>query len=400
MNQKSPSLMSVESNYNLLVFIVIPVYNHGETLKDVAVRALQVNDNVLVIDDGSTDGGPESIAQLPLTLIRHSGNMGKGAAIMTAIRAAQSMGATHIVTIDADGQHSPEDFLCFAPLIEQYPDAIIVGTRAFDPANTPMLSRFGRVFSNFWLRVQTGQKLKDTQSGFRAYPLSILKWLRPRASRYDFEVEILVRAVWAGIELKEVDISVYYPPRSLRVSHFRLFMDNFRLTVLNTRLTLRAMLPLPHKMFGVTGEEFKKVTILKPIKSLRLLLTGNNSPERLAVAGGLGALIGVLPLIACQNIMTLFAANYFRLNKLMALAAAQICIPPLIPALCIEVGYFIRHGKFLTEVSLETIGYQAAERIFEWFIGSLVLGPVIGILVTITIYITALFLKRVSRECN
>ncbi len=376
------------------VFLVIPVYNHGKTLRDVVVRALAVNDNVIVVDDGSTDGGAETLAGLPVTEIRHPLNRGKGAAIITAAHEARTRGATHIVTIDADGQHDPADYPRFLPLIDEDPDAIIVGTRAFDSATTPLLSRFGRAFSNFWLRVQTGYKLKDTQSGFRAYPLALLEWLKLRERHYDFEVEVLVKAVWAGVILKEVDISVYYPPSSLRVSHFRLFMDNLRLSILNTRLTLRALTPYPHKRFRTGRKETEKVTLLRPLKSLRLLLTGNNSPERLAVAGGLGVFIGALPLIACQSITTLFAANYFRLNKLMALAAGQICIPPLVPALCIEAGYFMRHGRFLTEVSLETLGYQALERIFEWFLGSLILGPVIGILTAAAIYVTALCLKR------
>jgi glycosyltransferase involved in cell wall biosynthesis len=389
-----------ETNVEPTIFLVVPVYNHGATLRGVVVGALEVNRNVIVVDDGSTDGGSETLAGLPITLIRHSENRGKGTAIMTAARAAHSLGATHIVTIDADGQHKPSEFLRFIPLIKENLDAIVVGTRFFDPVTTPMLSRFGRVFSNFWLRVQTGYKLKDTQSGFRAYPISILQWLKLREHHYDFEVEVVVRAVWAGIPLKEVDISVYYPPRSLRVSHFSLFADNLRLTLLNTRLTMRAMIPFPHKKFLDNPEGAEKITILRPLRSLNILLTGNNSPEQLAVAGGLGVFLGALPLIACQNIITLFAANYFRLNKLMALAAGQICIPPLVPALCIEVGYFMRHGRFLTEVSLETLGYQALERLFEWFLGSLILGPLLGIIAGLVIYVTALCLKRAGRGAN
>jgi glycosyltransferase involved in cell wall biosynthesis len=389
-----------ESPEAVNVFLVIPVYNHGKTLRDVVVKALGVNDKVMVIDDGSTDGGPETLAGLPIMEFRHLENRGKGAAIITAAHEARKRGATHIVTIDADGQHDPADYARFVPLIHEEPDAIIVGTRAFDSATTPLLSRFGRVFSNFWLRVQTGYKLKDTQSGFRAYPISLLGWLKLRERHYDFEVEVLVKSAWAGITLKEVDISVYYPPASLRVSHFHLFMDNLRLSLLNTKLTMRAMTPYPHKRFAAGARGTEKVSLLRPIKSLRLLLTGNNSPERLAAAAGLGVFLGALPLIACQSIITLFAANYFRLNKLMALATGQLCIPPLVPALCIEAGYFIRHGRFLTEVSLETVGYQALERIFEWFLGSLILGPILGILTGMATYVGALCLKRGGHENN
>ncbi len=380
------------------IVVVIPVYNHGYALRSMAEKALEMCPDVIVVDDGSTDGGPDNLEGFPVTLVRHPTNRGKGVAIMTGAKEAEAQGATHIVTIDADGQHDPADISIFLPVIAMDPEAIIVGVRAFNPASVPFSSRFGRLFSNFWFRVQTGFTNRDCQSGFRAYPLSVLRWLKLRASRYDFEVEVLVKAAWAGIKVREVDISVYYPPRSERISHFKVFMDNLRLTLLNTALTIRSTIPLPHKQFRPNKERAEKITILRPLRSLSILLTGNNSPHQLALAGALGVFLGALPLIACQTITTLFAANFFRLNKLMALAALQICNPPLVPALCIEVGYFMRHGRFLTEISLNTIGYQAIDRIFEWFLGSLVLGPVIGALTGLIVYITALILKRGGLE--
>jgi glycosyltransferase involved in cell wall biosynthesis len=380
------------------IIAVVPVFNHGKTLRDVVMKVLDVCPDVMVVDDGSTDGGPETLAGLPVTLVRHPINRGKGAAIMTAAREAGVAGATHIVTIDADGQHDPADIPLFFPVMRAAPEAIIVGVRAFDPANSPLLSRFGRGFSNFWFRIQTGHTARDCQSGFRGYPLSVLQWLKLKENHYDFEVEVLVKAAWAGIDVKEVDISVYYPPPGERISHFDLFRDNLRLTLLNTRLTVRSIIPVPHRRFRPVKGQGEKITLLRPLRSLSILLTGNNSPEQLAIAGGLGIFLGALPLIACQTIVTLFAANFLRLNKLMALATLQICNPPLMPALCIEVGYFVRHGRFLTEISLETIGYQALERILEWFIGSLILGPAVGALTGLVIYVTALILKRGGLE--
>ena len=118
------------------------------------------------------------------------------------------------------------------------------------------------------------------------------------------------------------------------------------------------------------------------------------SPERLAVSGGLGVFLGALPLIACQALVILGTANFFRLNKYAALGTSQLCNPPIVPALCIEVGYFIRHGRFLTEISLKTLGYQGLERIFEWIIGALVLGPLMGLFVGGIIYILTFILKK------
>ena len=374
--------------------IVIPVYNHAGTLREVVVRALDVCSDILVVDDGSVDGSAKAVRDLPVRFIRHEQNRGKGVAIRTAAKEARRLGMSHIITIDADGQHDPADISRLIPVIRENPLAIVVGNRIFDSKNVPFTSRFGRSFSNFWVRVQTGYSLKDTQSGFRAYPVILFEWLKLHDKRYSFEVEVLVKAAWAGIVLKEVDISVHYPEPSKRISHFRPFMDNLALTILNTRLTMRAVMPIPHRRFIQEQDDTSRVTILHPIESLKILLRKNVSPERLAVSGGLGVFLGALPLIACQALVILGTANFFRLNKYAALGTSQLCNPPIVPALCIEVGYFIRHGRFLTEISLKTLGYQGLERIFEWIIGALVLGPLMGLFVGGIIYILTFILKK------
>ncbi|NIQ97773.1 MAG: glycosyltransferase family 2 protein, partial [Desulfuromonadales bacterium] len=220
--------------HDLDILIVIPLYNHAASVRQVAEKALAVHDEVLVVDDGSTDGGADALEGLPVRIVRHETNRGKGAAILTAAREAKRLGMTHIVTIDADGQHDPADFERFVATMQSDPWGIVVGKRDFSVANVPGSSRFGRRFSNFWLRVQTGRKLGDTQSGYRAYPLAVLEELCLGEKHYSFEVEVLVKAAWAGVRLYDVDIAVHYPPAKERVSHFRGFMDNFRLTLLNT----------------------------------------------------------------------------------------------------------------------------------------------------------------------
>jgi glycosyltransferase involved in cell wall biosynthesis len=379
--------------------IVIPVYNHGGTLRDVVVRALHVCADVLVIDDGSNNGfSKEAIGGLPALFLRHEKNMGKGAAILTAAKEAKRLAMTHIITIDADGQHDPADFSKFIPVISEDPLAIVVGKRIFDDRTVPFSSRFGRVFSNFWFKVQTGCSIKDTQSGFRAYPVVVLEWLKLHERRFSFEIEVLVKAAWAGVSLKEVDVSVHYPAPDKRISHFHLFSDNLALTVLNTRLTIRAIMPIPLRNFVEENDGLEKISILHPVDSLKTLLRRNVSPKQLALSAGLGMFLGSLPLIACQTLTILVTANYFRLSKFAALSTSQLCIPPLVPALCIELGYFIRHGRFLTEISLRTIGYEGLERIFEWIIGAFILGPILGILVGGIVYVIALLLKKEKLE--
>ncbi len=380
-------------NFGINVIIVIPVYNHARTLRDVVVRASEVHHAVMVVDDGSTDGGADTLTGLDVLVVRHPENLGKGAAILTAAAEARKLGMTHIVTIDADGQHDPCDFRRLISVLEEKPDAIVVGKRDFENADVPGPNRFGRSFSNFWFRVQTSQSLGDVQSGFRAYPLSVLENLSLHEPRYSFEVEVLVKAAWAGVEVRETDIPVCYPPD--RISHFHLFWDNFRLSILNFKLTMRSVAPWPHrKIVSSRDGPEKKITVWHPIRSIRTLLTENTSPRQLAAAGALGVLLGTLPLVACHTIVILFAASFFRLNKIAALSTSQLCMPPIIPGLCIETGYFMRHGRFLTEISLETIGYQALERFYEWLIGSLVLAPLMAILTGGIVYLIAVFIRR------
>ena len=379
------------------MMVVIPVYNHSNTLRQVVVRAFEVNDSVMVIDDGSTDGSIDALAGLDVHILQHPRNRGKGAAIMTAAKACRQLGMTHMVTADADGQHDPLEIQKFLPKIRSKPFSIIVGKRNFQTANVPGLTKFGRHFSNFWFRLQTGQSLSDTQSGFRAYPLVVLENLKLREKRFAFEVEVLVKAAWAGVKLQEVDIKVIYPPADERISHFEVFRDNWQISLLNTKLTLMSLFPIPHRQILGEYKNEEKITLRHPIRSIKKLLTQKMSPGKLAAAGALGVLLGTLPLIGIHTITILFAAGFFRLNRMVALSTSQVCMPPLVPALCIETGYFLRHGKFLTEISLQTLGYQALERCYEWLVGSILLAPVLAVLIAGVIYIMASFIKRTVR---
>lgn len=379
------------------IIIVIPVYNHGSTVFEVIDRCMKIHDRILVINDGSTDLDMDQVSQSPVDWIHHSHNMGKGTAIMTAARIAKEKNASHIITIDADLQHDPEDIARFKNAVFEEPNVLFVGKRDFATGSVPGMSKFGRQFSNFWFRVQTGFKIGDAQSGFRAYPLVLFDQLSFSQNHFSFEVEILVKTAWAGIVVKDLDISVHYPQKGKRVSHFRLFRDNLRLTRLNTLLTLRSFLPLPHKkIIKNKGPQF---SVLSPIKSIRQVLSYNMSPFEIAMAGAVGVFLGTLPLIAMHLVVILFVTGFFKLNKWIAIGTSHICVPPFVPAICIEAGYFMTHnGRFLTEFSLETIGYQAIDRLFEWVLGSLIVAPLLGIITFSAIYITAQFLSAADRE--
>lgn len=375
------------------ILIVIPVYNHGATLREVAEKSLAVHPEILVVDDGSTDGGAARLAGLPVSVIGHAANRGKGAAILTAAHEARRRGLTHLVTLDADGQHDPADIARFLTVLRQDPWAVLVGTRDFNQPAIPRASRFGRAFSNFWLRLQTGVSIGDSQSGFRAYPVALLEALHLREMGYAFEVEVLVKASWAGVALREVPVSVYYPPPGERISHFQRFRDNLRLSYLNTRLTLRALVPLPHRRLVPETRAGEKISAIHPLRSVRALLTENAQPRELAAAAALGVFLGTLPIFGFHTVVVLLAAAFFRLNRLAALGANQLCMPPFVPALCIEIGYLMRHGGFLTEVSWRTLGREALQRLWEWFLGSLIVAPVFALLIGGVVYLLARFLQ-------
>lgn len=208
---------------------IIPVYNHEHRVRDVAEAALGLGIPVLVVDDGSTDKTFETIKDVRgIKVIRHGENMGKGAAILTGLREAAGF-AEWGITIDADGQHNPGDAAALIEAIPEGRSTVVVGKRQdmFGP-DVPWTSRFGRGFSNFWVWCSGGPMISDSQSGFRIYPVKDTLALNVKSMRFQFEVEVLVKANWSRIPVVEVPISVTYTPGMERISHFRPFVDFMR----------------------------------------------------------------------------------------------------------------------------------------------------------------------------
>jgi glycosyltransferase involved in cell wall biosynthesis len=219
---------------------IIPVYNHAATVAEVVRQVQALDYPVFVVDDGSTDETPQRLAQIKgINLLYHPKNEGKGAAILTGFMAASRV-ADYAITLDADGQHYPEDALQLIDAIPAKKRPIVIGARegmtAALGAHIPWTSRFGRKFSNFWVRMSGGPKLSDSQSGMRIYPLPEAMSLNTRARRFQFEVEILVQAGRRGIPIIETPIRVVYNLDGTRVSHFRPFVDFLRNAKTFTRL--------------------------------------------------------------------------------------------------------------------------------------------------------------------
>ena len=231
--------------------IVIPAYNHGIRVRGVVQKCLQLRLPVIVVDDGSTDSTRDVLASLSgVMVIRHERNQGKGASLLTGFAEALQF-ADWAVTIDADGQHDAEDIPSLISLISgirAFPEGqrpLVIGKREeMEQGNVPWTSRWGRRFANFWVWTSCGRWLSDAQSGFRVYPLPETLRLGTRARRYQFEVEVLVRAVWRGIPIIEAPVHAIYGPREDRVSHFRPWLDFWRNTKTFTKLiATRILIP-------------------------------------------------------------------------------------------------------------------------------------------------------------
>lgn len=223
------------------VCAVIPTYQNAKTLLQVVADVHRVVNTVFVVDDGSNDGTAALLDKAtgnerPEKVLTHPKNCGKGAALKTGLTYARQQGFRYAVTVDADGQHRADDIPALLKAVEEEPDALAIGSRGLQHENMPTKSTFANRFSNFWFALQTLQRLPDTQSGLRVYPLRRLHGLRWMSARYEAELTLLVFSAWAGVKLLPVHVSVYYPPRDQRVTHFRPGRDFTRISVLNTLL--------------------------------------------------------------------------------------------------------------------------------------------------------------------
>lgn len=229
--------------------VIVPFYNNASTVERVLREVLQYAPLIVAVDDGSTDGSRKSAAAVDgVDLVSYPVNRGKGHALRQGFRYALSKGYDYAITIDADGQHFADDIGNF--VLHGFSEkTLLVGERITPSPDKPSGNSKANNISNFWFKAETGVALADTQSGFRLYPLKKINSMHFVCSRYAFEVEVLVRAVWTGITVANIPVKVYYPPAGERVSHFRPLLDFFRISMLNTGLFIAALLYYYPKRF-------------------------------------------------------------------------------------------------------------------------------------------------------
>lgn len=218
---------------NRKVCVLIPTYNNAQTLPAVIASIAQYTSNIVVVNDGSTDRTEAILKEYDVDSVSYPVNKGKGWALRQGFKKAVELGYEYAITIDSDGQHYADDLTVFINALEQHPHAIIIGTRNMDQVNVPNKSNVGNRVSSFWFKVETGIKLPDTQSGYRLYPVKALSDYTFFTRKYEFEIEVIVRAAWGGIDVTEVPVKVFYPEKEKRITHFRPFMDVTRITILN-----------------------------------------------------------------------------------------------------------------------------------------------------------------------
>lgn len=215
--------------------IVIPVYNNPKTIKNITQEVLTYNIPLIVVDDGS-DISVETLIDSRATIVTHKKNMGKGVALRSGAAKAYSMGYKFCLTMDGDAQHFASDIPKFLENFRHKNNEVIIGVRDFDNCNAPKSSIVGRKIGNFWVWIETGVWVKDTQTGFRLYPVDFLHY-RSFTTRYEFEIENLVNFLWSGGKVSEVSVKTVYDES--RVTHFNKIKDNFYMTILHAKLVLK-----------------------------------------------------------------------------------------------------------------------------------------------------------------
>jgi predicted LPLAT superfamily acyltransferase/uncharacterized protein (DUF2062 family) len=341
--------------------ICIPTYNNPATIESVVKDCLERTPYpILVVDDGSTV--PIQIAHERVTVHRLESNQGKGVALQTGFRECLKKGFTHVVAIDGDGQHLASEISKLVSISLENPWDLVIGCRKLVSANVPEISKFGRNFSNFWVRFQTDHPISDSQSGFRIYPLFQVQNLKFWTKKFDFEIEVLIRLLWRGVTVREAEIECYYPSPEERVSHFRKFSDNARISFLNTILVVLSLLRI------------------------------HREPREIGLAVGVGVWIGCTPFFGFHTLIAAALALVFRLNAVYVWLGTQISIPPLAPFLAIAS---IAIGARITQSQWHVHSNSAGIFSWNWLLGSVILGAGLGVLSGLGSYFAA---KKIQRR--
>lgn len=375
--------------------VIIPTYNNDQTLQQVITDVSAYTRDILVVNDGSTDKTSSILAaDTSLRVVSYMPNKGKGFALRRGFNFATQEGYEYAITIDSDGQHFAADLPLFLNKITEAPGSLIIGARNMNQSSVPGKSSMGNKISTFWFKFETGIELTDTQSGFRLYPLSRLRNMTFFTNKYEFEIEVIVRAAWKGIPVISVPVQVFYASKESRVSHFRPFRDFSRVGLLNTLLVVISIFYIkPLQLW----RSLKKKNLRQRLHEELFKRTETNT--RKAVSIGFGAFMGIVPVWGYQMLIAISLSYLFKLNKVLVVLAANISIPPFIPII-IYLSYIT--GGLVLHQQLTTVSFSSTidldwirHNMYQYVVGSMVVALVTGITFGLGTWI---FLKFFSKK--
>jgi glycosyltransferase involved in cell wall biosynthesis len=375
--------------------VLIPTYNNERTVEKVIRDVLEYTDDLIVVNDGSTDSTSSILPRIEkIQVVNFEKNRGKGIALREGFRFAVAQGYDFAITLDSDGQHFAHDIPALLQKLDEDRNILIIGARNMDQESVPGKSSFGNKFSSFWYWVITGIRLPDTQSGFRLYPISRYRDIRFYTGKFEFEIEVMVRSAWAGIQVIPVPVSVYYGAD--RVSHFRPGPDVLRITLLNTLFVLLSFFYIRPKNFllGLGKKKFRE-----ELKSKILGAHESNLQKSLAIA--FGVFIGIFPIWGFQLLVGIPLAILSRLNVALVVLAANISFPPMnivLMYLSYKTGaYFVSNPSYDLPFSTLLRLDDFLNFIYQFALGGVVLSSISALTIgTVSYLLFSLFRKNPS----
>ena len=374
--------------------VLIPTYNNAQTIFSVVSDVLAYTDDVCVVNDGSTDLTLSILAQFrQIKLHSYEKNVGKGWALRQGFEFAGKNDYDYAITIDSDGQHFADDLPVMINALEKNNNAIVIGARNMNQSSVPGKSSFGNKFSNFWFTLETGITVPDTQSGYRLYPVKKLEGIYFFTRKYEFEIEVIVRGAWSGLDVIAVPVKVYYPPAEERISHFRPFKDFSRISVLNTVLVFWTFAWIKPRDFfrHIMKNDWRK--LLEDY-----LIRSHETSAVKAWSMAVGVFFGITPFWGFQIWFVIFFAWMFKLNKALSILASNISVPPMIPVIVFasyQTGRIWFGGNtmslsFSENLKPENIG----NNFLQYVVGSFTLATIVAVIVWIVTYVLVHTIKK------
>lgn len=374
--------------------IIIPTYNNASKINEVIDNVFNYCKNIIVVNDGSTDNSENILNEYHnIHIITYPINKGKGYAIKKGFKKALELNFDYVITIDSDGQHNPANITDFINKNIESDNSLIIGSRNIVKGKISKKSSFANNLSNFWFYVTTGIKLDDTQSGYRLYPINKMRHFNLLTRRYEFELEVMVKASWHHIPITSIPVEVIYPPENERISHYRPFVDFVRISLLNSWLV------------------FISLTFYRPLDFIRKLNRKNineffiqnlikTKDNNFKIVGSImfGVFMGIIPIWGYQLITAIALAHIFKLNKLIVGVSANISITPMIPVI-IYLSYLT--GGLVLGTDISKLPFNAGfsvnlftDNIKQYFVGSFVFASAASSLIGLFFYIMLLIVRK------